>query len=203
MATMASAPEVRSLPFPDRPQKAEPSGCSTMGRLNAMLRAQIPCVGALLVLDSDGVLSDEGGGRGGDDDSSDGALSDIGDAAAAFARKGADALTRLAATKTFMCHIHNIKLQSLEPSDSRPSWYIPPQCLCRRVHIRGNDDECVPCDPIAADCGLVPATQAQQTVDAVSTMESMRGQQQQAAVHVRRPEVAVPRCRGDESPGVV
>ena len=65
-------------------------------------------------LDSDGVLSDEGGGRGGDDDSSDGALSDIGDAAAAFARKGADALTRLAATKTFMCHIHNIKLQSLE-----------------------------------------------------------------------------------------
>ena len=36
-------------------------------------------------LDSDGVLSDEGGGRGGDDDSSDGALSDIGDAAAAFA----------------------------------------------------------------------------------------------------------------------
>ena len=75
-----------------------------------------------------------------------------------------------------------LKLQSLEPSDSRPSWYIPPQCLCRRVHIRGNDDECVPCDPIAADCGLVPATQAQQTVDAVSTMESMRGQQQQAAV---------------------
>ena len=63
-------------------------------------------------LDSDGVLSDEGGGRGGDDDLSD-ALSDIGDAAA-FARKGADALTRLAATKTFMCHIHNIKLQSLE-----------------------------------------------------------------------------------------